>query len=40
MSEKDKGFSFRQLFFRDSDTGTHGKAVQQQAEPVSNTNAG
>ena len=32
MSEKDKGFSFRQLFFRDTETGTPDKPVQK-AEP-------
>jgi hypothetical protein len=37
MPEKEKGFSFRQLFFRDSDTGTPAKQMQQ-AEPVSNKN--
>ena len=35
MPEKEKGFSFRQLFFRDSATGTPGKQTQQ-AEPASN----
>ena len=34
MSEKDKGFSFRQLFFRDTETGTPQKQVQK-SEPVS-----
>jgi hypothetical protein len=33
MSEKDKGFSFRQLFFRDTDTGTEQKQIQK-SEPV------
>jgi hypothetical protein len=33
MSEKDKGFSFRQLFFRDTDTGTEQKKTQK-SEPV------
>jgi hypothetical protein len=37
MPDKEKGFSFRQLFFRESATGTAGKQTQQ-AEPVSNTN--
>ena len=37
MSEKEKGFSFRQLFFRDSATGTPEKQTQQ-TEPVNNTN--
>jgi hypothetical protein len=37
MPDKEKGFSFRQLFFRDSDTVTPGKQTQQ-AEPVSNIN--
>ena len=35
MSEKDKGFKIRQLFFRDPETGTKGKQVEK-AEPVSN----
>ena len=35
MSEKDKGFSFRQLFFRDTGTGTPEKQ-NQQPEPVPN----
>ena len=34
MPDKEKGFSFRQLFFRDSATGTPGKQSQQ-SEPVS-----
>jgi hypothetical protein len=34
MSEKDKGFSFRQLFFRDIETGSPQKQVQK-SEPVS-----
>jgi hypothetical protein len=38
MPDKEKGFSFRQLFFRDAATGTPGKQTQQ-AEPVSITNA-
>ena len=37
MSDKEKGFSFRQLFFRDSATGTPEKQTQQ-SEPVINTN--
>ncbi|HEX7493412.1 MAG TPA: hypothetical protein VF346_04260 [Bacteroidales bacterium] len=35
MSEKDKGFKIRQLFFRDPETGTKEKQVEK-AEPVSN----
>ena len=35
MSEKDKGFSFRQLFFRDAETGTQEKQIQK-AEPAGN----
>jgi hypothetical protein len=35
MSEKDKGFSFRQLFFRDAKAGTQQKQ-NQNAEPESN----
>ena len=35
MSEKDKGFKIRQLFFRDPETGAKGKQVEK-AEPVSN----
>jgi hypothetical protein len=38
MPDKEKGFSFKQLFFRDAATGTPGKQTQQ-AEPVSITNA-
>jgi hypothetical protein len=34
MSEKDKGFSFRQLFFRDTESGTQETQVQKE-EPVS-----
>ena len=34
MPEKDKGFSFKQLFFRDTDAGTQEKQVQK-TEPVS-----
>jgi hypothetical protein len=33
MSEKDKGFSFRQLFFRDTEAGTQEKQIQNN-EPV------
>ena len=29
MSEKDKGFSFRRLFFRDAETGTQEKQIQK-----------
>ncbi|MCX6236412.1 MAG: hypothetical protein NTY07_02455 [Bacteroidia bacterium] len=35
MSENNKGFSFRQLFFRDSEAGTQEKQIQN-AEPASN----
>jgi hypothetical protein len=35
MSEKDKGFSFRQLFFRDTEAGTQ-KTPIQKAEPPAN----
>jgi hypothetical protein len=35
MSEKDKGFSFRKLFFRDAETGTQEKQIQK-AEPANN----
>ena len=35
MSEKDKGFKFRRLFFRDTETGKQEKQFQK-AEPVSN----
>jgi len=35
MSEKDKGFKIRQLFFRDPETGAKDKQVEK-AEPVSN----
>jgi hypothetical protein len=35
MSEKDKGFRIRQLFFRDTEAGTQGKPIQK-TEPVSN----
>jgi hypothetical protein len=35
MSEKDKGFSFRQLFFRDIESGTQEKQVRK-AEPTVN----
>jgi hypothetical protein len=35
MPEKDKGFSFRQLFIRDTSTGTQEKQTQK-TEPVSN----
>jgi hypothetical protein len=35
MAEKDKGFSFRQLFFRDAETGAQGKQNKNE-EPVSN----
>jgi len=35
MSEKDKGFRIRQLFFRDPETGTQEKQLQK-TEPVSN----
>ena len=35
MSEKDKGFRIRQLFFRDPETGTQEKQIQK-IEPVSN----
>jgi hypothetical protein len=35
MSEKDKGFTFRQLFFRDADAGTQVTQIQKM-EPVSN----
>jgi hypothetical protein len=34
MAEKDKGFKFRRLFFRDAGTGTQGKQIQKE-EPVS-----
>jgi hypothetical protein len=34
MAEKDKGFSFRQLFFRDTESGTQETQVQKE-EPVS-----
>ncbi len=34
MSEKDKGFSFRRLFFRDSEPGIKEKQIQE-AEPLS-----
>jgi hypothetical protein len=34
MAEKDKGFKFRRLFFRDSGTGTQEKQIQKE-EPVS-----
>jgi hypothetical protein len=34
MSEKDKGFSFRQLFFRDTDTGTDQKQIQKSVPVV------
>jgi hypothetical protein len=37
MSEKDKGFSFRQLFFRDTEAGTPEKPVQKAEPPVNNT---
>jgi len=37
MSEKDKGFSFRKLFFRDAATGTPEKQIQK-AEPLNNRN--
>jgi hypothetical protein len=37
MAEKDKGFSFRQLFFRDPQTGTQEKQTQK-AEPAVNKN--
>ena len=33
MAEKDKGFKFRQLFFRDTETGAQGKQSKK-AEPV------
>jgi len=36
MSEKDKGFRIRQLFFRDPETGKQEKQIQK-IEPVSNT---
>jgi hypothetical protein len=36
MSEKDKGFKFRKLFFRDAETGTQEKQIQK-AEPVNNS---
>jgi hypothetical protein len=35
MSEKDKGFRIRQLFFRDAETGTEEKQIQK-IEPISN----
>ena len=35
MSEKDKGFNFRQLFFRDTEAGTQQKQIQKE-EPVIN----
>jgi len=35
MSEKDKGFKFRQLFFRDTETGKQEKQIQN-AEPENN----
>ena len=35
MSENDKGFSFRQLFFRDAEVGTPEKQIQE-AAPISN----
>ncbi|MEI6049822.1 MAG: hypothetical protein WCS03_13035 [Bacteroidota bacterium] len=35
MPEKDKGFSFKQLFFRDAEAGTTEKQIQK-TEPVSN----
>ena len=34
MSEKDKGFSFRRLFFRDAETGAPEKQIQKE-EPAS-----
>jgi hypothetical protein len=37
MPEKDKGFSFRQLFFRDVASGTQEKTVQKSA-PAANSN--
>jgi hypothetical protein len=37
MSEKDKGFSFRQLFFRDTDTGTVQKQPQKTEPAVQKT---
>ena len=30
MAEKDKGFKFRRLFFRDTETGTPGKQIQKE----------
>jgi hypothetical protein len=36
MSEKDKGFSFRKLFFRDTETGTQEKPIQK-VEPGNNS---
>jgi hypothetical protein len=39
MPEKDKGFSFRQLFFRDTTTGTPENEAQKQ-EPVSSNSSG
>ena len=35
MSEKDKGFSFRQLFFRETEAGLQEKQIQN-AEPAGN----
>jgi hypothetical protein len=35
MSEKDRGFSFRKLFFRDVETSTHEKQIQKM-EPTDN----
>ena len=37
MSEKDKGFKFRKLFFRDAEAGTQETQIQK-AEPVNNDN--
>ena len=39
MSEKDKGFSFRRLFFRDAETGLLDKQMQK-GEPASNKTQG
>lgn len=37
MPEKDKGFSFRQLFFRDTGSGSQAKQVQESAPVMNNT---
>jgi hypothetical protein len=37
MSEKDKGFSFRQLFFRDTEAGAQEKQIRKAEPAVNNT---